>query len=104
MSEEQPLLAAESETLTAQLSAPKIKVIALLLAVVTLISICGNLVSLPIVRIAENAVCEEYYQEHSPESLSNGRIDEKFCKLDSIQSQLALLLGVEDTIGAFASM
>ena len=59
----------------------------------------GNaLYSLPLNRVIERRLCEEYYEHHnSPKITIDGSIPEKLCKIDDVQRQLAWLQGIMET-------
>lgn len=57
----------------------------------------------PIVRLLEYAVCEEHFRSHRMENrLTSKIIDERLCKIKSIQSEVALLIGVRISLEALA--
>ncbi|MCJ1382411.1 hypothetical protein MMC17_005524 [Xylographa soralifera] len=60
---------------------------------------------LPIVRLFEYAVCQQYYRSH-PEliNLSQGTIEERLCKTKLIQSKVAYLTGGRISLEALSGM
>lgn len=46
----------------------------------------------PFIRILEAILCRQYWQEHDP-SRFPGEIDEKWCKVASVQAELSMLRG-----------
>jgi hypothetical protein len=54
----------------------------------------------PLNRLLEANICRLYYREHDPSFIDRSdQVPEYMCKLNSIQIQLALLLGGIQTIG-----
>jgi hypothetical protein len=54
----------------------------------------------PLNRLLESNICRVYYREHNPSVIDgNDQVPEHLCKGNSIQIQLALLLGCIQTIG-----
>jgi hypothetical protein len=54
----------------------------------------------PLNRLLEANICRVYFREHDPSVIdSNDQVPEHLCKGNSIQIQLALLLGCIQTIG-----
>ena len=62
------------------------------LLIIVLFLLCTALISflIPQLRIIENILCHKYYGD----SWSTGEIDEKLCKVDEIQSELAYIMGI----------
>jgi hypothetical protein len=53
----------------------------------------------PFVRMIELAVCREYYAAQDPSVIDpGGFVDEKFCKVDSIQKKVAWLLAIDQLL------
>ena len=50
-------------------------------------------------RLVEAVLCREYYDEHR-DQLSGGSIDERLCKVDSVQEQMAYIFGAYFAIRA----
>lgn len=49
---------------------------------------------LPRFRIWEIIYCRKYYQEHDPSLIGpGGVVEERYCKIENVQSQIALLKG-----------
>lgn len=59
----------------------------------------GILFLTPLFRLVEDAICHVHYQKDLAEP-----IEEKECKVDEIQSQLAYLLGTGAVIGALVTL
>jgi len=56
----------------------------------------------PITRLIELAVCRQYLSVHNPDLVDkDGYVDEVHCKVDDIQVEMALILGVVGLLGAF---
>jgi hypothetical protein len=54
----------------------------------------------PLNRLLEANICRVYYREHDPSVIDgNDQVPEYMCKVNSVQIQLALLLGAIQTIG-----
>src|SRR4051812_35033078 len=92
--EQQPLLFDSSHP--NELSKPTVSrpsstgVVIYIAIIVCCLSLAGDLVSIPIVRIIEDVVCKDYYRPRGGQSLLIWEgIDEKLCKQDEIQSELA---------------
>jgi hypothetical protein len=67
----------------------------LLLAFVYLSSV---LYTLPLNRVVELCLCQEYYERFDPSRIQrDGTIPEKLCKIDEVQQQLAWLQGIMET-------
>jgi hypothetical protein len=47
----------------------------------------------PFIRILEAILCRQYWQEHDPGRFPAGEIDEKWCKVASVQADLSMLKG-----------
>lgn len=66
-----------------------------------LADIGGSLTDTPSVRLLEMAVCRDYYRIHDPSVIGEpplSYVDEKLCKLDPIQVELAYLKAVKGLI------
>lgn len=49
--------------------------------------------------LAEQALCRGYYVVHNPTLIApDGRVEEQQCKLDGIQAELALVIGVFEAL------
>jgi len=112
LEEQQPLLLdssthssnspAQPEPATLRLGSTR--VVVFIAIIVFCVSIAGDLVSIPIVRVIEDAVCKDYYRSHDGQFLlTHGEIDEKLCKQDEIQSELAYIMGVQEMMDAIMS-
>lgn len=72
--------------------------IAALLGLLLLVNLSASLYQLPLNRVVERRLCQEYYSQHDPSAIKpNGDIDEKLCKADPIQAGLGRIQGVMDT-------
>ncbi|OTA65987.1 major facilitator superfamily transporter [Hypoxylon sp. EC38] len=70
-----------------------------LLGLILLTSLAESLYRLPLNRVIERRLCREYYRTHDPSVIpSDGTIDEKYCKLDTIQKSLAWYVGIMETL------
>ena len=74
------------------------RTITLLLLLCLFVDTGGSLLDTPEVRLFEMAVCRDYYREHDPSVIGPpplSYVDEKLCKLDRIQIDLAYLRAVK---------
>ncbi|KAI3401099.1 hypothetical protein diail_244 [Diaporthe ilicicola] len=77
---------------------PPRSAIAALLALLLLVNLAASLYQLPLNRVVERRLCEEFYTHHDPSVIGpDGNIDEKFCKADPVQAGLGRIQGVMDT-------
>lgn len=74
--------------------------ISAVLTTVILINLAMSIYQLPLNRIIERRLCNEYYSDKdlSEGVQSRGDIDEHLCKIDSVQKELGSLQGIMDTI------
>jgi hypothetical protein len=72
-------------------------IIALMFAIVFILSVAGHLMGMPVVRIYEDIICHHHYER---EIKIEEKIDEKLCKGEEVQNQLNILLGVMHFLGA----
>jgi len=77
------------------------RAVALVSLLILLLAGSGSLCSLPQTRLVEDVLCHRYYQDSYD---SGDPIDERLCKNDIIQSDLAYILGAYDTIEAVTGM
>jgi hypothetical protein len=70
------------------------------LATVLLVNLAMSVYQLPLNRVIERRLCNEYYSEKDPSATGSGGgdIDEHLCKIDAVQKELGSLQGVMDTI------
>jgi MFS transporter, PCFT/HCP family, solute carrier family 46 (folate transporter), member 1 len=90
--------------LAAHLQAQKPKTIVLLLALLIFIIVTsGMLMIMPVFRLVEDTVCHRYYKKDPSE-----KIDERLCKVDGVQSELAYLGGwaalLNSSVGLIAAL
>jgi hypothetical protein len=111
LAEQQPLLLdsnhSSNRLAQSKPTAPRLSstgVVVFIAIIVCCLSIAGDLVSIPMVRVIEDAVCKDYYRSRNGQVLIRGEIDEKLCKQDDIQSELAYIIGVQELINAVTSM
>ncbi|KAH7406027.1 major facilitator superfamily domain-containing protein [Phaeosphaeria sp. MPI-PUGE-AT-0046c] len=79
-------------------SAPKHHRIGPLLLLLILVHLSTVLYTLPLNRVIELRLCEDYYALHDPTSIpSDSIIPEKLCKIDEVQRKLAWLQGIMET-------
>lgn len=69
-----------------------------LVTLLVLVHLAHVLYTLPLNRVVELRLCEEYYERHNPSSIQpDGSIPERLCKIDDVQRQLAWLQGIMET-------
>ncbi|KAH8710186.1 major facilitator superfamily domain-containing protein [Phaeosphaeriaceae sp. PMI808] len=70
-----------------------------LLVLLILVNLSTVLYTLPLNRVIELRLCEEYYALHNPDAIPphNSPIPEKLCKIDEVQRRLAWLQGIMET-------
>jgi MFS family permease len=88
-SEDTPLLSSECESLRRKPTRILITICTLLIVV----DIAGYLAIAPQTKIFQDIVCAQYYNE----TVATVQIDDKRCKIEPVQSQIALLSGWKDT-------
>lgn len=77
---------------------PPPSAIAALLGLLLLVNLSASLYQLPLNRVVERRLCQEYYSQHDPSVITpDGDIDENLCKTDPIQAGLGRIQGVMDT-------
>ncbi|KAG8162542.1 hypothetical protein KVR01_008307 [Diaporthe batatas] len=77
---------------------PPPRTIAALLGLLLLVNLSASLYQLPLNRVVERRLCQEYYSQHDPSVIGpTGDIDERLCKADAIQAGLGRIQGVMDT-------
>ncbi|CUS11254.1 unnamed protein product [Tuber aestivum] len=66
---------------------------------------CDILVGAPITRLIELAVCRQYFNTHNPGLVDkDGYVEEIHCKVDDIQVEMALILGVAGLLSALIEL
>jgi hypothetical protein len=94
-----------SEALPEKLYLPKGLTPWLVFLIAILWHSADRLIIPPLNRLIEANICRGYYCKHDPSSIDgNDQVPEYLCKVDSIQIQLALLLGAIQTIGLVCGM
>jgi hypothetical protein len=69
-----------------------------LLLLLALVYLSSVLYTLPLNRVVELRLCQEYYERLDPSRIQrDGTIPEKLCKVDEVQQQLAWLQGIMET-------
>ena len=69
-----------------------------LLSIVLLLSTASRLINLPLNRIMELRLCQDFYAVHDPARIApDGSVPEAMCKLDAIQQKLGWLQGALET-------
>jgi hypothetical protein len=68
--------------------------IALIVCLILAVDLPSVLQSSPILRIVEDIFCKQHYSKNDPSGFFvNGVVDEKNCKIDSVQAEVAFLKG-----------
>lgn len=52
-----------------------------------------DLMAAPKIRLLESSLCSRYYSRHNPSISRHGEVSEHMCKIDSVQDELAAILG-----------
>ncbi|KAI1331335.1 MFS general substrate transporter [Xylariaceae sp. FL0255] len=84
-------------------------IVNLLCAIVFVASMCDGFVDLPLTRILEDILCRGFYDKdvNTTGKLGMPPIDEKLCKENAIQEQLAFIIALQQTltsiVGFFAA-
>ena len=64
------------------------------LAIAFLSNLASRLIQVPLLRVCELGACRKYYAIHDPSLIdSRGTVEERFCKLDSVQQNVAYITG-----------
>ena len=72
----------------------RFRVLALLYTAIIALNAALILQDAPATRLFEIVYCRAFYEEHDPSLIGdNGVVDEKYCKNDFVQSQVAFLKG-----------
>lgn len=78
---------------------PPRSAIAALLGLLLLVNLAASLYQLPLNRVVERRLCQEYYSHHDPSIIGpDGDIEENFCKADPVQAGLGRIQGFMDTV------
>jgi MFS family permease len=73
---------------------PWTHVVVLCMALAIISDIGEDLFAAPKVRLFESVVCTHYYSDKNPSYLSpDGTVQEKLCKIDPVQDEVAFILG-----------
>ena len=65
-------------------------------ALVVTIDMAAYLTAAPQLRLFESIICLDYYAKNDPGVVDgNGDIPEKYCKVDAVQEELAMLNGFQ---------
>jgi len=64
--------------------------LALAFCLIVLYELEENIITSPIVRMLEDAICQQYY---ASKSIGNGNVPESSCKIDVVQQKLAHITG-----------
>ena len=73
------------------------KVLILIVAIAAVVSVANILQAPPRTRLLESIYCRRFYEANDPTRIEpGGSVDEQYCKIDSVQTELALLKGWMD--------
>ena len=68
----------------------------IIMVLVFLFSFSGSLMGASTLRIYESIICHRYYKTNDPSHVGDGGVvDERHCKVDAVQEELAVLTGGE---------
>lgn len=82
-----------------RLRPPPRSAITALLSLLLLVNLAASLYQLPLNRVIERRLCQEYYAEHDPAVIQpDGSIREELCKIDFVQQGLGWIQGTMDTL------
>ncbi|KAI7526278.1 MFS general substrate transporter, partial [Hortaea werneckii] len=86
----------------------------LLMLVIFLVGAADSIAESPTTRIFESAICYRYFESEDPSKIQLGRaavgpgaiggVEERYCKADSVQQQLASLAGYQTLFEGFPSL
>ncbi|KAI7617559.1 MFS general substrate transporter [Hortaea werneckii] len=86
----------------------------LLMLVIFLVGASDSIVESPTTRIFESVICYRYFESEDPSKIQLGRaavgpgaiggVEERYCKADSVQQQLASLAGYQTLFEGFPSL
>ncbi|KAI7238202.1 hypothetical protein KC330_g2675 [Hortaea werneckii] len=86
----------------------------LLMLVIFLVGAADSIVESPTTRIFESVICYRYFESEDPSKIQLGRaavgpgaiggVEERYCKADSVQQQLASLAGYQTLFEGFPSL
>ncbi|KAI7526390.1 MFS general substrate transporter, partial [Hortaea werneckii] len=86
----------------------------LLMLVIFLVGAADSIVESPTTRIFESVICYRYFESEDPSKIQLGRaaagpgaiggVEERYCKADSVQQQLASLAGYQNLFEGFPSL
>jgi hypothetical protein len=70
--------------------------LSIIMVLVFLFDFAGSLVGAPTLRIYESIICHNFYKVADPSRIGDGGwVDERDCKIDAVQEELATLTGWE---------
>lgn len=75
-------------------SRPRINVVVLCVAIAITVDICEYLLMTPRLRLYESILCSRYYMFEDPSLIGeDGFVLEKYCKVDGVQNDVAMIFG-----------
>jgi hypothetical protein len=95
-SETEPLLSSSSERVDIATASPFSSTWIIVIVCLILITLGGGdqLMTAPETRLFEAIICRTYYESHDPGSIGrDGWVPELLCKIEPVESEVALLLG-----------
>lgn len=108
-SENSPLLASPpipgspTPVITPAITKSSTRTVVLLLLYLGLLDLGYELITPAQTRVLEQIYCKSYYSVHDPGRIGTGGVDEKLCKLSSIQGEVAMLKGWQSTFDSIGS-
>ncbi|OQO13020.1 hypothetical protein B0A48_02484 [Cryoendolithus antarcticus] len=110
-----PLLLADDTTATkAQRNHAAHKIVLLLVAILILATSGDQISEAPLTRIYESIICYRYYETADPSKIRMGRdtvgpgaiggVDELYCKVNGVQSQLSTIRGTQQFLDGIPSL
>ena len=72
------------------------------MAIVFLVDFGANVFGAPWLRLYESIVCRNFYEKFDTSMIGgNGMVDERYCKVNPVQEELALLVGWQTFVNFF---
>lgn len=83
----------------------RLRLLVTLFAIVLAVELSLGMTDAPLVRIYESITCRKYFLQHDPGKVGpDGQVDEEFCKLKEVQSEVAAVKGYMEFFEGFLSM
>ena len=82
----------------------RLRLLVTLFAIVLAVELSLGMTDAPLVRIYESITCRKYFLQHDPGKVGpDGQVDEEFCKLKEVQSEVAAVKGYMEFFEGFLS-